>query len=43
MKEGPEQTADRYGDNVPDALWQVYEAETGEGAIAENSFAENSE
>lgn len=43
MKNGANKRLVAAGDDVPDALWQVYEAEIGEEATGRNAFAESSE
>ncbi|WP_336343310.1 hypothetical protein [Halalkalicoccus ordinarius] len=42
-KEGANKRLVATGDDVPEALWQLYEAETGEEATRENAFAESSD
>ena len=42
-KEGANKRLVATADSIPDALWKVYEAETGETASEENAFAESSE
>lgn len=42
-KEGPNKRLVATDDAIPDTLWQVYEAETGETATNEDAVAESSE
>ena len=42
-KEGPNKRLVAAGNDVPDALWTIYRAETGEEAIEEDAVAESSD